>query len=300
MNFQSLYIVILNYNCALHTINCLRSLRNSKYKEFFIVVVDNFSSDNSKEIIISQLSQNDFFIQTESNLGYSGGNNIGIRYALQCGAKYILIINPDCEVDKNFLLPLVKTLDCNSDISIVCPLIIDRDTGLIQAFGGKMNLRFFYYERYLYKYNKSVLERGSSLEPDYVPGACFLIRSNVFHKIGEFDESFFLYFEDVDLSLKAKANGLKTLAISDSLIYHTDSKNRGNKSYIVNFYSSRNQIWINKRYCTFKDIIISFTFLLLYIFPKKIFSRFIHGYWFGLLGAITGTLAGLCLKPNDK
>lgn len=116
-------IIILNWNGWKDTIECLKSLNNLNYKNYEVIVVDNGSTDNSVEKIKEYIENKPKFklIANEKNLGFAGGNNIGIRYALNNEFEYILLLNNDTVVDENFLKPMVELLESSDDIGFVGP-----------------------------------------------------------------------------------------------------------------------------------------------------------------------------------
>lgn len=110
MNKQT-HIILVNYNGYKDTIECIKSLKNLKYNNYKIIIVDNASSDNSINELNQYVSKNIILLKSDKNIGFSGGNNIGIRYAIDNGAEYIMLLNNDTEVEPNFLEYMINAAE---------------------------------------------------------------------------------------------------------------------------------------------------------------------------------------------
>jgi GT2 family glycosyltransferase len=242
------YIVVLNYNGLEDTLACLASLKRASYPNFRVAVVDNCSSDGSEAAIRSRHPELEL-IQTGKNLGYAGGNNAGIRRALEQKADYVCLLNNDTEVDPDFLGPLVEWMERDRDTGIAGPKVCDfRDRNIIQATGSKANL--FLGKFWQINQGKPRDQVRGVLEVDYVAGACLLIRRSLIEEIGPVPEEYFLFFEETEWCLKARRAGRKVVCVCDSLIYHQGSKTIGKISGTQEYYMTRNQIIFEKRNAT--------------------------------------------------
>lgn len=224
--FPKVFIVVLNYNGKEVIKTCLSSLFKLDYPNFEIVLVDNNSNDESLEMAKTNFSKA-HFIKNSQNLGFSAGNNIGIRFSLERMAEYVLIINNDVEVERDFLGRLVEAGEENPKSGILSPVIFNGEKNKIWFSGGKIKwLRM-----------KTIHEQDPKTEEiyetEYLSGCAMLIKAEVFKKIGIFDEDFFLYYEDADLTLRAKKAGFKNLVVSSSWIYHFEKSEevKPNKIY---------------------------------------------------------------------
>ena len=214
-------IIVLNWNGASDTIDCLNSLA-SQTLQGDIILVDNHSSDNSVERLEKYCQKNKqltiHFIKNTQNLGFAGGINSGIRLALKHKYKYTGILNPDAVADKNWLSSLASELDQHDDTAIVAGLLLRRDGKTIDSAGdwySKWGLAFPYLR------DKPVTDAPK--EALYVFGATggsVLYRTSLFESIGLFDESFFMYYEDVDLSFRAQLAGFKARYTPHAIAYH--------------------------------------------------------------------------------
>lgn len=222
----SVFIVILNYNGREVLEKCLASVFRVNYPSFSVVVVDNNSMDNSLEKAKSKFPRATF-IKNEQNLGFSAGNNVGIRFSLEHGADYVLLLNNDTEVDFAFLDPLVKIFGNDSCVGIASPVIFRGNSGELWFSGGeidwlKMKTR-----------HSDKIEKETAYESGFITGCAMLIKKEVFRKIGLLDEDFFLYWEDVDFSVRAKKANFSLVVLPSSSIKHFE-KSEGdliNKTY---------------------------------------------------------------------
>ncbi len=229
-SYPKVFIVILNYNGKDVIKKCLASVFKVDYPNFEVVIVDNNSSDGSFEMAKSTFSKASF-IKNEENLGFSAGNNIGIRFAIERMADYVLILNPDTEVEKDFLVKLVEEGEKDKNTGIISPVIFSEVTKEAWFSCGKINwLR-------MRSWHERGIKKEESYQTEFITGCAMLVKKEVFKKIGLFDENFFLYWEDVDFSLRAKKAGFKNRTVSSSWIYHSEEseKNNKNKTYWLVF-----------------------------------------------------------------
>lgn len=226
------YIIILNWNGKDLTLDCLESLAKAQYDNYKILVVDNGSVDESVNAIKKQYPDVEI-LQLENNIGYAAGNNAGINFIKDKNPDYVIFLNNDTIVDKYFIEPLVKPLKENSDIYQTTPKIFYADDlSKIWYAGGKVNLWLGQiYHSGIRKKDESRYTK--SQYTDYATGCCFAMRSKDFKEIGGFDTSFPMYCEDVDLSLRIRADEKKILYIPDSIIWHKVSASIGGELSIL-------------------------------------------------------------------
>jgi len=229
-------IIIVGYNSEKYLKECLESVFASSYNKFEVIFVDNNSQDNSKEYIEKNFPRVNL-INSKDNLGFAGGNNIGIKKAISDKSDYIFLLNPDTIIDQNCLGKLVEKADGET---ILQPLILLHDgkqkTDLINSAGNILNFLGF---SYCGSYKKKRSEIISDKDIPVASGAAMFIPVKIIKKIGAFDESFFMYHEDVDLSWRAMIAGHNIRLTRDSLIWHKYSFSR-NKNKM--FYTERNRI----------------------------------------------------------
>ena len=276
------YIVILNWNGYKDTSELLESLYKINYADFKIVVVDNSSSQGEAEKLKINYGDKVHIILCKENLGFSSGNNVGIKYSLGKNADYILLLNNDTIVEPNFLDILVKKLELENKVGIVAPRINYYDEPeKIWSEGGKISpIRgsgFAYSDKL--DGEVDISDRFAS----FVSGCCMLIKKDVFIKVGFFDENYFLYTEDTDLCFRVKKNGFKICVTPASKIYHKVSNSSKNGySVLPLYYTTRNRLYFAKK--NFPKI---YFFTVLYIMSAMILKS-IH--WF-LLGKSKNVIA---------
>lgn len=237
-------IVILNWNGLSYTLSCLQSVYQLEYPCYEIVVVDNASSEPVESV--RELFPDTVVIRNDDNLGYAGGNNVGIKYAIERGAKYVWILNNDTVVESDCLLYLVEHLENASEIGAVTNLILYMEDKNERCwFGG------------------GIIEGGISVhwgmgqlyceleEPprtDYVSGCSFLARVNLMEKLEGFDEDFFCYSEDLDISLRIIKLGYKLGYQFRAVVHHKVSASVGHMSKTKIYYKYRNKIYFLKKH----------------------------------------------------
>lgn len=241
-----IFIIVLNFNGQDVLMQCLSSVYQSDYLNFEVVVVDNNSSDESLEQAKKSFSRA-YFIKNSENFGFSRGNNVGIRWALEKFADYILILNNDTILEKITLSELVQAMQRNESAGIASPIIFSADDRTVWFAGGTINWR---------KMRTNHVHEIKSDSPylsEYISGCAMLVKKAVFREIGIFDERFFLYYEDADFSMRAKKAGFDLFIIPSAHIKHLEQSNNKNalKTYwlvlsgLMFFYTySSNKLWL--------------------------------------------------------
>lgn len=250
---HNICIVILNWNGIDDTIECVESLLASSFKAIKIVIVDNGSAENQAERL-SKRFPDVKVIANRENLGYSKGNNIGIEYALsQKNCEYIFVLNNDTIVPQDTLSVLYEKISKLSS-TLLSPAVLYKDTNKIQNIGGKIN-RFLGYCRNFGKNKEYEPEREDSTV-DYLSGCAIIGHRSIWKELKGFDEDYFAYYEDVDLSLRARANCYKLLVTHHAFLYHKHSKSLGGQPDIKTYLLTRNGIIFARKRLTYKRVFI--------------------------------------------
>ncbi|MDO9231223.1 MAG: glycosyltransferase family 2 protein [bacterium] len=226
MSTPKIFIIILNYNGQEVLKKTLSSVFQVDYPNFEIVLVDNNSKDGSFEEA-RRIFPKIACIKNSENLGFSAGNNIGIEYALERGADYVLLLNYDAVVKKDFLWPLIDLMDKNKKVGIASPVILKNETSNVWFSGGKikwLKMKTEHQENNL---------KENYFHSDYITGCSMIIKKEVFRKIGLLDEDYFLYWEDADFSIRAKRAGYKLAVCAGSHVWHLEKsqEKKANKIY---------------------------------------------------------------------
>ncbi len=240
-------IVILNWNGRNFLVDCMKSLEDIDYPNCEIIVVDNASTDDSVGEV-RKLFPSTLIIANNENLGFSEGNNRGIRLALERGSDYILLLNNDTLLrNHSFLDVLVDYLEENRQAAAVGPLILYPDSDIIWSAGGKLHTVLGICSHVGKKKPVQNFLAREPYEVDYLPGCCILVGKEAFSRVGLLDSDYFLYFEDLDWCWRARRTGLKCMVTPIDAIYHTKSGTAGaagsdSLSHTQAFYFGRNGI----------------------------------------------------------
>lgn len=219
------FILVLNYNGRETLSACIRSLFHLKYSRFQIVIIDNDSTDGSFEIAKEKYPEA-HFIKNSENIGFARGMNVGIRFALDHGADYIWLVNPDALVSKDSLSLLVQLLEQHPQVGMASPLILSPSRRKLWFGGGKIA---WFRMRAIHLPSRS---RTIPFETGFLSGCVLFVRSSTFRAIGLFDKRFFLYYEDADLSLRAKRAGLSIVVHPKAIVLHSEeSRKNSDKTY---------------------------------------------------------------------
>jgi GT2 family glycosyltransferase len=285
------YIVLLNYNGAEDTVDCLKSLEKVAYSNMQVVVVDNASTDDSVALLRSIQNQYGFvFLQSNENNGFSAGNNIGIKYALENNADYVLLLNNDTVVEPDFLSVAVEASEHDDSVGLtIGKILYYKEPDLIWYGGGELKQPYNYSIHLGFRENQNKPEFNQQRYVTYATGCYFLLKRTAIEKVGLMDEDYFLYCEDTDYSIRMIRSGLKMLYCPQSVIYHKVSASTGKGSAFSTYYIARNNIILFKRFFSGKERAVG----LLYWF-YKMFRSMLKGnldrraFWKGIRAGQSG------------
>jgi len=225
LKLRSVNLFVLNWNGRDLTLDCLSSLEKITYPNVKVYVIDNGSSDNSVTAIRNQFPDYEI-IELPENYGFARGNNAGFELVKQ-KADYTIFLNNDTIVDPNFVEPLINAMESNSTVKQSTPKIFYADNlDYIWFGGGKVSL-WAGWIRHLGIRQKDSMQFSFNRNVDYATGCCVCMRTVDFESIGMFDESFLMYGEDVDLSLRFRKQGGQILFVPESKIWHKVSSSIG-------------------------------------------------------------------------
>ncbi|MCD6486470.1 MAG: glycosyltransferase family 2 protein [Syntrophobacterales bacterium] len=278
-------IILLNYNGAEDTIDCLKSLQKISYNNYNIVIVDNASPDDSMrkinhyiqsqpliynvysspdEAMQSQLSQAELMLlQTEYNGGYGYGNNIGIKYALKHGADYVLVLNNDTVVDPGFLKPMVQMCEDDESIGIVSGKIYFYDRPDVFWFnGGKFN-PWTAKVKHIYFNEKDTGQRPPE-ETTFISGCMWLVPRRVFKTVGFINEEYFMYVEDLEYCHRVLKQGFTLKVCEKSHVWHRVGNASGVQfsAFSVHMMSKNLVIFIKLNFSIFR-LCIAVTYIFI-------------------------------------
>ncbi|HCM37579.1 MAG: Glycosyl transferase family 2 [Candidatus Gottesmanbacteria bacterium GW2011_GWB1_43_11] len=260
-------VIIINFNGISDTRECLMSLAQAKKKGFEIetIVVDNGSTDNSVREIKKEFPET-ICLENSDNLGFAEGNNVGIRYAIERGADYLFLLNNDTTTHEHIFIELAKAATDAPSGGIFCPKIYfargyethtERykltDQGkIIWYAGGVIDWKN------MLAFHRGVDEIDSGqydvmTKTVYGTGCALFVRRGVFEKTGLFDRKFYLYYEDLDFSLRARQKGFEIYYVPKALLWHKNAGSAGGTgSDLQSYYITRNRLLIGMRYAPWR------------------------------------------------
>jgi GT2 family glycosyltransferase len=245
----SVAIIIVHWKGIELTKACLRSLQKISYPNYRIFLVDNGSSDRDGIVLQREFPEIELII-SEKNLGFTGGNNLGMARALEQGFDFVLLLNNDTEVEADFLDKLVDAFAQQPKLGMAQGLIFfNADRERVWSAGGGLVDTLGISKTIGYGKRKTELELSESQQLDWATGCCMLIREKALREVGLLRDVFFAYFEDVDISLRIREKGWEIGVVSDAVIYHavaSSSKSKsteGTLSPTVIYLTARNQLF---------------------------------------------------------
>lgn len=272
---SKVFIIILNWNNYKETENCLLSLEKIDFPNYDIIVIDNGSTDGSgkklKEIFPSYT-----FILNKENIGYTGGNNIGIKRAISEGAYYILILNNDTKViNPNFLYKIVEQMNKEPSVGIMGPKVSDPDGIVQETILFIPTLLNSIRESLFFKIHRKTKKNYDIAQfVEAVSGVCWLIRREVIQTVGLLDEDYFMYCEEQDYCYRAGKAGWKIMYYPvESIIHYKNPEDKNiSRTYRQYIYARKNIVlFIRKHYGFLKALALAILFLVSNIL-KVIFS----------------------------
>jgi GT2 family glycosyltransferase len=264
---KKIVVSILNFNSGQETIECLKSLQKIDQSQFemSVTVRDNGSSQPFQ---VNTADFKDIHLSVDmgkENLGFSGGHNEIIRKSQKNGFDYILILNNDVILDKNFLKYLFEESESDSKIGITVPKIYfakgyefhksryeQKELGkVIWYAGGEMDWNnIIGFHRGVDQVDVGQFEE--TCETPFPTGACMLVSREVIEKTGMFDDRYFLYYEDSDWTMRIKKAGYTIMYLPKSIIWHKNAASSGSGSPLHDYYITRNRLLFGLQYSSLR------------------------------------------------
>ena len=239
---ENLYIILVNYCNPCITVDCITSLKKTGIEMSHIIVVDNSSPDDSLEVLKD--IEGIILIPSKKNGGFSYGNNIGIKYALEHDCTCVILLNNDTIVAEDFLDKIFE--DDGTNVTVP-KIYYYSDPKILWYAGGRID-----YKKGLQVHFgdglKDAPRFSKQIEVDYATGCCMMIPRTVLDKVGLLDENYFMYWEDMDYSLRLKNSGIKIHYLPEAKIWHKVGMSGGSQSKMAIYYSNRNRFFLLKKF----------------------------------------------------
>lgn len=293
MNTPLLYIIAINYNSSEHTIEMVRSVLNSDYQNLKIVIVDN-ASDTPDYQKLDAIKTQAVILRNEKNLGFSGGNNIGIHYAIEHMAEYIMILNNDTTVETNAISHMMNMV-LQEGVDVVSPKILffyedqkfNYAGGNLKPYKGGITIRG------LKQTDQGQFDQRT--EVTFMHGCCTLASVQTWQDVDFLDERYFLYYEDVALSHSFYREGKKMWYCPEAVIYHKESASTKKYSANYQYYLCRNRLMYIKENIQFPVKIAAYGYSVLFAlknlkrhnFQFKNVWEAVHDFVYGIDGCRT-------------
>lgn len=259
----SIYPIIVNWNLAEETIPCVHSLLAAGAQPGQIIVVDNGSTDGSAAKLGDEFGAAITLLTSPTNLGFAGGNNLGLRHALAQGAQWIMPINNDTVVAPSFLDELSAAAVEHPAHRLIGPLMLYHDEPeRIWSLGDRL-IPGTLITHSLWRDQVAPATLPPWIEVDFINACCFLVQRSVVETIGLFDTDFFMYAEDADFCWRARQAGIRLGCATRARLWHKVSRSTGVHHPQARYWRVSNQIRFYRRYAQSWQQPLMFLFTLL-------------------------------------
>ena len=269
MEHVKLYVVVPNWNGKDFIAECLDSLKSQTIIHK-VVVVDNGSTDGSQVLIKQKYSEVEL-IELDKNYGFTGGVNAGIEFAINLGAEYVCLLNNDAVADKNWLINLHSSIIKSKKIGITTSKILRDDRKHLDSTGDFYSIWGIPFPRGRNEVDTGQYDKLTSIFS--ASGGASIYKVEMLKQIGLFDQAFFAYFEDVDISFRAQLKGWKVTYEPSAIVYH---KVNGTSSKLGDF----------SRYHSIKNFCLVYTKNM----PGILYFKYLPLFWAQLARWFVGSL----------
>ena len=275
-------IVMLNWNQETDTLECLDSLARMTFPSFSIVVVDNGSTDGSPSAIERWGHENIpiTLLRNAQNMGFVGGSNKGMHYALAVGTDYVFLLNNDTVVEPDVLTFLVSAAEQAVDIGMVGPKIYQYGKGRVLDSAGTRTIPWLAQGFLVGHGEEDQGQFDSPAELPYVTGTALLVKKAVLEKIGLMDEDYFNYFDDYDWGMRARKAGYRLMLIPDVIIHHKGSQAIGFGSPFYMHHMVRSRILFARKHVPLLLFLFAFLpYFVLYRYLRPVILFVVRRKW---------------------
>jgi hypothetical protein len=267
-------IILVNYNGLEDTLACIESLKKIDRNDYEIIIVDNGSADGSLGKLKKLQLDKVIVLDSGGNLGFSGGNNMGINYALEHCSDYVLLLNNDTLVEPDFLTHMIEAEEVYENNAIITAKILyEFDRKTIWYAGGEFNFKTS--RTSSCGINEIDSGKYDLMRPvTFISGCCMLIPVKAIKEVGLMEEDYFLYCEDTDYGCRFTKHGYILAYQPLSRIYHKVSATTSKLSDLMNYYIVRNKLVIIKRHVEKTYRYVAYFYVLLESFKRMVFREY--------------------------
>ncbi|MGY3052002.1 GT2 family glycosyltransferase [Pedobacter sp. UYEF25] len=275
---SSVSIITVNFNQFQVNIDFLNSIKNYPYTgKLEIIFVDNGSLEEH-EGLYKEIFPDLIYIRSEANLGFAGGNNLGVAVAK---SKYLLFLNNDVEISEHFIDKMVETMEKKPDIGILSPLILFYDDPNIIQYAGFTEMNYITCRNKAIGFRESNNQQytDTSRETGYCHGAAMMCRNADVVEVGTMAENYFLYYEELDWCERFKKAGKKIWFIGNTHIFHKESISVGKESALKTYFMTRNRMLFIRKNTSLPNTFLFYVYFigiasvrqsLIYLMKKRI------------------------------
>ncbi|MGB1206946.1 MAG: glycosyltransferase family 2 protein [Chitinophagales bacterium] len=258
-------IITINYNETALTCDLLNSIQKIDYPNYEILVVDNNST--AKPLIIKKLYPNAKLIMSKKNLGFAGGNNLGIE---QAQGDYLFFVNNDTILKPNCLKFLVKYMQDLPNVGAISPKICDYEAPHLLQYAGSQPMNFYTARNSTIGYGEADKQQYNQVrQTPYAHGAAMMVSRKMIEQVGKMPEQFFLYYEELDWCEQIRKAGFAIYFVPNVTVYHKESASVGKQTARKAYYLTRNRILFMMRNATHFQLFVFLFFFFFISIPKN-------------------------------
>lgn len=268
-------IITINYNQAETTRQFLESSRLLTYPNYEIIVIDNASVPALSTLIDERAYPQMRLIRSERNLGFTGGNNVGMQEAR---GDFFFIVNNDTELNSDLIDELLQPFDEQPQVGVTCPKIRFFDSPDLVQYAGYNLMNMYTGTATPVGYKQPDNVRYDQPGPtNFAHGCAMMVRRRVVDQVGRFAERFFLYYEELDWSQRIKDAGYQIYYQPSASILHKESVSVGQHNPLKTYYMTRNRILYMRRHCSPVQRLVFYLYFVGCVFPKHMVSYVVAG-----------------------
>jgi GT2 family glycosyltransferase len=281
-------IITVNFRQGDYTLDFLKSLVVTDYSDLEVIVVENgWQEDFDQQYKDAYPSVK--VIHCKENLGFAGGNNLGIKAAT---GDYLFFLNNDTEVPANTVSTLVDQMERDAGLGVICPRIYYYDQPDTLQYGGFTPMNWFTAQNHANLYKKSVRLEDRVETTAFAHGAAMMISRDAIDKAGLMSENYFLYYEELDWIHRIHKKGFDIKVHHGTYILHKESVSTGKASPLKTYFQTRNRILFMRRNAGASKWVF-FLFFAFAVLPKHLLNYLLAKKWEHAKSLVAGTLWNL-------